>query len=61
MYSEINTRPPGYTCIITAVGRAVVGTGSPWLWVWGRYGDDLPSPQTHVDSMGIFNQPEITR
>ena len=25
------------------------------------YGDDLPSPQTHGDSMGIFNQPEITR
>ena len=25
------------------------------------YGDDLPSPQTRGDSMGIFNQPEITR
>jgi len=24
--------------------------GSPWVWVW-----------THGDSMGIFNQPEITR
>ena len=24
-------------------------------------GDDLPSPQTHGDSMGIFNLPEITR
>jgi len=24
------------------------------------YGDDLPSPQTHGNSMGIFNQPEIT-
>jgi len=23
--------------------------------------DDLPSPQTHGDSIGIFNQPEITR
>jgi len=31
------------------------------LWVWGEYGDDVPSPQTHGDSMGIFNQPEITR
>jgi len=35
--------------------------GSPWVCVWGGYGDDLPSPQTHGDSMGIFNQPEITR
>jgi len=34
--------------------------GSPWVWVWGGCGDDLPSPQTHGDSMGIFNQPEIT-
>ena len=35
--------------------------GYPWVWVWGGYGDDRPSPQTHGDSMGIFNQPEITR
>jgi len=37
--------------------------GSPWVWVWvwGEYGDDLPSPQTNGDSMGIFNQLEITR
>jgi len=35
--------------------------GSPWVWVWVGYVDDLPSPQTHGDSMGIFNQPEITR
>jgi len=35
--------------------------GSPWVWVWGKYGDDLPSPQTNGDSMGIFNQLEITR
>ena len=38
--------------------------GLPWVWrspwVWGGYEDDLPSPQTHGDSMGIFNQPEIT-
>ena len=27
----------------------------------GGYGDDLPSPQTHGDSMGIFSLPEITR
>ena len=32
-----------------------------WVRVWGGYGDDLPSPQTHGDSRGIFNQPEITR
>ena len=25
------------------------------------YGHDLPSTQTHLDSMGIFNQREITR
>ena len=30
-------------------------------WASGGYGDDLPSPQIHEDSMGIFNQPEITR
>jgi len=37
--------------------------GLPWVRgsPWGGYGDDLPSPQTHGDSMGIFNQPEITR
>ena len=35
--------------------------GSPWVWVWSGYGDDLPSPQTHGDFMGIFNQPEILR
>jgi len=39
--------------------------GLPWVcgapWVWGGYGDDLPSPQTDGDSTGIFNQPEITR
>ena len=34
---------------------------TPWVWVWGGCGDDLPSPQTHGDSMGIVNQPEITR
>ena len=32
--------------------------GLPWVWrspwVWGRYGDNLPSPQTHGDSMEIF-------
>ena len=48
-------------------GRGIEGKGaglpwgSQWVLVWGRYGDDLPSPQTHGDSMGIFNQPEITR
>ena len=39
--------------------------GLPWVWgapwVWGGYGEDLPSPQTDGDSMGIFNPPEITR
>ena len=37
--------------------------GLPWVWgsPWVEYGDDLPSPQTHGDSIGIFNQPEITR
>ena len=39
------------------------GYGDPhaWVWVWDGYGDDLPSPHTRGDSMGIFNQPEITR
>jgi len=35
--------------------------GSPWVWVWGGYGDDLPSSQADGDFMEIFNQPEITR
>jgi len=32
--------------------------GLPWVWrspwVWGGYGDNLPPPQTHGDSMEIF-------
>jgi len=35
--------------------RSAVGMGMGW------YGDDLSSAQTHGNSMGIFNQPEITR
>ena len=54
--SEQQNRP----CIEEVPGLPWV-CGSPWVWVWGGYGDDLPSPQTHGDSMGIFNQPEITR
>jgi len=36
-----------------------VGIGIPMGMGMGGYGDDRPSPQTHGDSMGIFNQPEI--
>ena len=41
--------------------RSAVGIGIPMGMGMGGYGDDRPSPQTHGDSMGIFNQPEITR
>ena len=48
----------GFTRAAVGMGIAM---GIPWVWVWGEYEDDLPSPQTHGNSMGIFNQPEITR
>jgi len=35
---------------VQQINRVAVGMGIPWVWVW-----------THGDSMGIFNQPEITR
>jgi len=41
--------------------KAAVGMGIPMGMGMGGYGDDLPSPQTYGDFMGIFNQPEITR
>jgi len=47
--SEQQDRP----CIEEVPGLPWVW-GSPWVWVWGGYGDDLPSPQTHGDSMGDF-------
>jgi len=46
------------TIVRSAVGMGIsMGMGMGMGWVW----DDLPSPQTRGDSMGIFNQPEITR
>jgi len=46
------------TIVRSAVGMGIsMGMGM----VWGGCGDDLPSPQTRGDSVGIFNQPEITR